>query len=947
MPGPARSLYEALRVLERRAADARRKVGLPASRREAASAAGRPPYGIEVDARRISSWLPGDPGLAQVPRTGDADKVWALVRVWSEWAGDQAPQQRYWMDLIEAAQPTRTRKLAEGTAARSAYLQQVGRIAPPELIGREAELAELAAFCLKSDEGPYAWWQAGAWAGKSALLSAFVLRPPPQMEGQVRIVSFFITARLAAQDTRDAFTQALLEQLAQVTGQDLPAVLPEATRDAHLLDLLAQAAAACHRTGCRLVLVVDGLDEDRGVTVGPHAHSIAALLPADPPDGMRVIVAGRPSPPIPDDVPGWHPLRDPEIIRTLSGSPYARDVERLGRQELRRLLHGTAVEQDLLGLLTAARGGLSDADLEELTHAPLGEVQEILHTVAGRTFTRRASQSAPGAGPEMYLLGHEELHTAASHYLGHRLYVYHERLHGWADEYRSRGWPHGTPEYLLSSYYRLLVTLGDLSRMIVCASDAARHDRLLDITGGDAAALVEIRTALDLTAAQDAPDLASALCLACNRDLLTDRNTNIPLGLPAAWATVGQVVRAEALATSIPDPDRRADAMVRVARTLADAGQHQQAATVAGEAEAAARSITGLYRREAALARVAEALAGAGQHQQAEAVARSIRGLDRRADALVQVAGTLAGAGQHHEAARVAGQAEAAARSITDVGRQADVLTHIADELAMTGQHQQAAVAARSITDPGRQADALARVAGTLARAGQRQQAARVAGQAEAAASSISGLYLRASALARVAGTLARAGQQQAVGVAGQAEAAASSITDPYLRASALTRVADALAKAGQRQQAARVAGQAEAAASSITDPYRRASALAHVAEALSKAGQHQQAEAVARSIIDPDLQTSALTRVAEALAKAGQRQQAGAVARSISDPVREAAALAGGGGAGEGGTAAAGRGGGPLYHRPGPAGRCPELCRGGAGQGGTAGAGCKGRRAG
>ena len=86
------------------------------------------------------------------------------------------------------------------------------------------------------------------------------------------------------------------------------------------------------------MLVVDGLDEDRGVTTGQDAHTIAGLLPADPPAGMRVIVAGRPNPPIPDDVPDWHPLRDPGIIRALRESQNARDVERLSRQELQRLL---------------------------------------------------------------------------------------------------------------------------------------------------------------------------------------------------------------------------------------------------------------------------------------------------------------------------------------------------------------------------------------------------------------------------------------------------------------------------------------------------------------------------------------------------------------------------------------------------------------------------------
>ena len=125
-----------------------------------------------------------------------------------------------------------------------AYLEQVRRIAPPDppgLIGREEELAELARFCLDSDGASCAWWRA-AWAGKSALLSSFVLRPPHEVAGRVQIVSFFITARLAAQDTREAFTQVLLEQLAGLLGQTLPPVLPEATQDAYLLGLISQAA---------------------------------------------------------------------------------------------------------------------------------------------------------------------------------------------------------------------------------------------------------------------------------------------------------------------------------------------------------------------------------------------------------------------------------------------------------------------------------------------------------------------------------------------------------------------------------------------------------------------------------------------------------------------------------------------------------------------------------
>ena len=113
MPDPARSLYEALRALEHRAVTARRTAGLPSSRRAAAAVAQKPPYGAVLDSRRISAWLPDNRAAAQVPRAGEADKVWALVRVWAGWAGDPPPAQRYWMDLIEAAQPVRVRASAQ------------------------------------------------------------------------------------------------------------------------------------------------------------------------------------------------------------------------------------------------------------------------------------------------------------------------------------------------------------------------------------------------------------------------------------------------------------------------------------------------------------------------------------------------------------------------------------------------------------------------------------------------------------------------------------------------------------------------------------------------------------------------------------------------------------------------------------------------------------------
>ena len=632
---------------------------------------------------------------------------------------------------------------------RSVYRQQVQRIAPPHLVDRELELAELAASCTAPDAGSYVWWRAPHWAGKTALMSWFVLHPP----AGVRLVSFFITARWAGQNDRVAFTEVVTGQLAELLGEPMPA-LTDATCDLYLLDLLCLGAEACAAKGERLILVVDGLDEDCGVTIGPDAHSIAALLPARPAAGMRIIVAGRANPPVPADVPDEHPLRDPAIVRTLDTSPHARVVKADAERELKRLLYGSPAEQDLLGLLTAACGGLSGPDLQELTGAPPGEIEDVLHTVSGRTFICQVSTWQPETGPEVYLLGHGELQATATCHLGdQRLAGYRDRLHAWADSYRAKGWPPGTPEYLLRGYYGLLKITNDLPRLIACATDPARHNRMLDLTGGDAVGLGEVTAAQDAILAQDDPDLAAAIRLARHHDELADR-THIPPVLPAVWAALGQHTRGEALARSETDPDDQAE-------TLCD---------------------------------LAEALVQAGEPEQAETVARSITDPYGQARALAAVAGALAQAGRHEQAVQAAAEAEAAARSTTDPDDQGQALAYVAEALAKVGLHEQAVqvaaeaeTVARSSTHPVGRAQALANVAGALARAGRDEQAVQAAAEAETTARSITDPDDQAYVLAYLARTLAQAGLHA------QAETVARSITDPDEQARALWAVTEAL----------------------------------------------------------------------------------------------------------------------------------------------------------
>ncbi|WP_344432888.1 hypothetical protein [Actinomadura luteofluorescens] len=736
---------------------------------------------------------------------------------------------------------------AASPLARSAYLHQVRRIAPARLLDRDDELAELADFCTR-DSGPsWAWWQAPAWSGKSALLAWFVLNPPPE----VRVVSFFVTARWAGNSDRAAFADVVLEQLAEAAGQPVPAFLTDANREAHLLGLLDEAAARCRDAGARLVLVVDGLDEDRGATTGPDAHSIAAFFPVRPPEGVRVVLAGRPHPPVPSDVPDDHPLRDPGIVRSLAPSEAARVVRVDAERELRSLLHGTELARDLLGLVVAAGGGLTSADLGELTGVPVVDVDDRLRAVTGRTFSTRASHLRPGPGNEVYVLAHEELQDMAAAHLGEeRLEEYRQRLHAWADGYRGRSWPAGTPEYLLRGYHRLLASRGDLPRTVACGTDGARHDRMLDITGGDVTALAEIGAAMDLICAGPEPDLEAMLALNIARERLTERNAEIPVEVPAAWAGAGRPTRAEALAGSVPDLDRRARALTGAAR----------ASVAVGDLEWAWRFLT-----------------------QAEVAARSIAGPRWRAAELSGMVEVAAAAGDPGAARRLAEEAAGAARSgpASDLDSQAEGLAGVVASLLVVGERTQAETIARSIPESSWRRMALADV---MAAAGEFDEAATLADflplprwRAE-----------KMAAVARVAGD-----PEWARRLADRVEAIARSPLDPQERGAVLAAAVEAATAAGDLERAQRLIDQAVAVARTIANPYGQGQTMAGVVKAAAGAGRHDQAAALAVSIADDHWRPRTLVEVVKAVAATGEFDEAESIARSVLHQSRAAAALA------------------------------------------------------
>ena len=546
-------------------------------------------------------------------------------------------------------------------------------------------------------------------------MSWFVLHPPAGVD----VVSFFVTARLAGQSDSDACTDALIEQLAALVGESPAEPLTARARRGTMSRLLEDAAGRAREAGRRLLLTIDGLDEDSSTAAGPGRSSIAALLPRRLPPEVRVLVASRPHPPIPDDVAGDHPLRTISP-RQLTVYAHARDVERRARHELTQLLAGSQLQRDVLGLITAAGGGLTLDDLEELTEQPPYEIEGLLGGLFGRSVGSRIEATSAGYPDErVYLFTHETLRLVAGQQYGASLVAYRDRLHTWADIYRQRIWPANTPQYLLRSYPRVLASSGDLPRLAACATDQVRHDRMRDLTGGDALALTEISTAQQLILAQPDPDLASLTLLAVQREHLVDRNSNIPIELPAVWARIGQPTRAEALANSTPDPARRAEAFARLAQVVAVVGDHDRA-------EALTAQITDLYWWAEALAQVAEVVATSGDHDRAEALTTQITDPDRRAQALTRVAEVIATGGDHDRAARLATKAETLTTQIIHPDRRERALTRVAVAVATGGDHDRAEALTAQITDPYQQARALTRLAEAATAAGDHERATRL-----------------------------------------------------------------------------------------------------------------------------------------------------------------------------------------------------------------------------
>ncbi|GII86069.1 hypothetical protein Ssi03_40590 [Sphaerisporangium siamense] len=705
---------------------------------------------------------------------------------------------------------------------------------------RDRELAELAEFC--AGDEPYLWLQGPAWAGKSALVSSFVLNPP---DG-VRVAAFFVHHSRA---DAGAFLQDMGGQLADIAG--IPGGAPRP--DGVLTDVLTKAAERCLAGGKRLLLVVDGLDED----TNPYS-SIASLLPLHPPEGVRVLVTGRPHPGIPTDVRDDHPLRRCRVW-SLQPSAHAAVMQSKAGLQFETSSQEPG-DKRLLGAVAAAQGALTLDDLAKLTKLERNEVR-------GRLWNPIFTRTADG-----YVYAHETLHRRAEEELVEQVELHRGRIHEWADSYREQGWPPGTPAYLLRSYGRLLT---DRARLLDYALDRARHERMRELVGGESAALGELTAAQQRLGGEADPDLVTLARLAVAREQLSKATAPPPVELPALWARLGDHERAERLADSIVDADARPAALSAVARAMAEAGDLRRA-------ESVACSIDDMEQRGSAMGAVVQAMADRREASAAERLARSIEETAQRVRALAAVA-------EASRSADLLDETEQLVRSVVDLDDQARAMTAVVKAAAVCGDVARAEALVDRIPLMRQRVWALSHIMRALA-GGDRDRIPAVTERAVATVETIAGELGHDRALGALVTAVAYCGDVEraadlavkpgrnsyacahaltalaaTVSAAGNLDLAvelAEAVPIPAMRTNALCIVAREIAKQGDRPWALDLAGQAKALACHVKDKRRRARAMVAVAGVLGACADPE-ADTVIDSIESPYQRVQALVAVA------------------------------------------------------------------------------------
>ncbi|MFE3738889.1 hypothetical protein [Streptomyces sp. NPDC059134] len=487
-------------------------------------------------------------------------------------------------------------------------------VAAADVEARTNERTIMNAFLRDTSSGAtnYLCWQSDAPVGKTTLLADYLRRHPPT---DVDVLNFFVSSPHRT-DTQASFRKEIGSQIGEFLGARSDCS-PEGPREWRRL--FADAAKKSKENGRRLVLVVDGLDDDvawsglvseSGSPAGgaqqrnvgrcenpeaksvnkarprekPVRGSIAALLPSPAHSGMRVIVSLRRVVRFPDDVSKGHPLRRAEHLRTLLPIP--------GVLPIRQLLSDTAaLGESVTELLAVSGGGLRIADLAELTGLPEDRLDRVAQGPAGRSIVLEDPVSATYALAEPQPAGAVRKRLDKADVERHT-----SELLAWSQRWRTAGWPAATPLYPLAHQLRLLT---DQSERAAYVLDMRRLRRLTSTSGMTVAVaqLDAFEEEIDDGSGADARGLATLVSLRAVRALLHEDLREVPDGAPALLVRLGHLERARGLARSAPTPSARAVHMADVTVEMAYAHQADLGSVVREAVKWLARSQVGVDGR--------------------------------------------------------------------------------------------------------------------------------------------------------------------------------------------------------------------------------------------------------------------------------------------------------------------------------------------------------------
>ncbi|WP_161965209.1 hypothetical protein [Ornithinimicrobium cerasi] len=457
--------------------------------------------------------------------------------------------------------PDMTQGSSRTSAVLAAYARDVRAIAPETLFGRSSELADLVSFIASHEQ--YLWWQAGPWAGKTAFSATIAFDPP----GGVEVASFFITARLPSQSNSAAFLLAMIDQLAGIADEARVTLDSRPGQRGRYFALIEAAGKAAAARRHRLLLVVDGLDEDQGT----GQESIASLIPEVLPDNVKVLVTSRANPGLPQDVGAKHPLRDC-LSPSWPESEYAAEVRDRADAELGRILkYAEPTEIAILQAVTVSGGGLSVHDICAITKMPRWVIRDCLTQSFARCLRSRSPVHSPATGP-VFLFAHDKLREAAEEALSDDLEDVRCNLISWADGYRDDRWPMDTPEYLLRSYPRVLGTHLRKNDTVSIVIDLARHERIVSRTGSGLLSMSELAEAARLLKSDHSTESVAAQLAAVGMEDFV-RQSDIPdmlVDVIKVHALLGEFGPAEGRVYYLGTMLERLDGMLAIAEAAAE-----------------------------------------------------------------------------------------------------------------------------------------------------------------------------------------------------------------------------------------------------------------------------------------------------------------------------------------------------------------------------------------